>query len=379
MKKTIFTITFGVATLCLLGACGKNSGKKVANALTTSTTTAKAESPCLPFEDPSVNFVNSFFIVDTLDLVERSLDETGSLPTQREVNLGGTLGTATIAITEEMKLIFHQGGQTYELNPDQEAELSSASIKALDLDGDGLKEILVHTGDLFDLYVYGLESGSPELKGSMTMNNGFFITDDRTIVARLGTQGLCTLAHYDHGTLTVSEEESISRLMFMSKEYANLRYDFDECSADTIAPLLDVEHYAVCHQDMAVLHADLDGDGTDEQIVYAYASWGATQVDAISVIHHNDELDLFYPILETQETLGIEDDGEGYFVHVNDPIQLSAVDCDGDSLPEVVVTIGRQHANASFIFKLDKQGDVTMLKHFRLDRKPTVKDMSILG
>lgn len=376
MKRTIFTLTFGVAALCLLGACGKNSGKMVANALAPSTTTTKAESPCLPFEDPSINFANVFFIVDTLDLVERSMEETGSLPTQREVNMGGNLGTATIAISDDIKMVFRQGDQTYELNPGPE-ELSSASIKALDLDGDGLKELLVHTGDLFDLYVYGLESGRPELKGSMTTNSGFFVTDDRTIVARIGSQGLCSLAYYDHGTLTVSDDEGISRLMFLSKEYANLRYDFDECSADTIAPLLDVKRYAVCHQDMAVLHADLDDDGTDEQIVYAYASWGATQVDAISIIHHNDEIDLFYPILETQETVGIEDNGEDCFVHVNDPIQLSALDCDGDSLPEVVVTIGRQHANASFIFKLDKQGDVTMLKHFRLDRKPTVKDMRI--
>lgn len=66
----------------------------------------------------------------------------------------------------------------------------------------------------------------------------------------------------------IDEDYLITHLMLKSNEYANLRYDFDECTEDSVAPLLDTKHYAICDKDMAVLHVNLDGDGVREQIAY---------------------------------------------------------------------------------------------------------------
>ncbi len=136
-------------------------------------------------------YLNVFFPVDPIDLLEMDgesckgeLLEDGSV--SKKIQLGKKLGK-------------------YELLND--SDMTVCSMKAWDLDGDGEKEILVHTGDLFDLYIFQIQAGKPELCGRVGSNMGFFVKENHDIISRIGSQGVATLLRLVDGKLKILEED----------------------------------------------------------------------------------------------------------------------------------------------------------------------------
>lgn len=208
MKLNSITAIILCAILAVFVACkGKKEEAKVTASEPNLTSQENEVTSCPSLKDSTIQYVNIFFRVDTLNLVERSIDMTGTLPTTRQVDMGGKIGTATLRITEDLMPQFCCKGQIFDLIHSGAGEkFCQMSIKAVDLDRDGLKELLVHDGDRFNIYVYGIESGTPELKGTLGENFGFYITDDLTIIALVGSQGLGSIAHYNNGKLIVDED-----------------------------------------------------------------------------------------------------------------------------------------------------------------------------
>lgn len=384
MKQIVKSIVISIIMLFAFVACNIIS-KKSDNSMQEQDEIHTDEnlSPCPLFNDTTIHFVNPYFKVDTTDLVERSIYETGTLPTHRIVDMGGRVGKAEIQISDRMFPEFCCNGDTFIINCMGEKKgigKTILSMKAADLDGDGTKELLVHNGEFSLLFIYKVDYyHKPNFRGSISENSEFFITNDRTIVARTGSQGQCTRAHFTNGCLKVNREEdyAISTLMFHSKDYGNLRYDFDECSDDKLAPLLDTKKYSISNKGMTVLHEDLNDDGTMEQIVYFHSTVGITSRDYLTIIYNNTEVDLLGSILGIKEVVGVIENTDLDDVRVIKPIQLSSLDCDNDGIPELIVSIGSFQRNSSIIFKMDKNGCVDLVKHIKLNRKPTEEDMTL--
>lgn len=154
-------------------------------------------------------YLNVFFQVDPIDLLEMDgesckgeLLEDGSV--SKKIQLGKKLGEANFII-KLPKVYIEHGGTKYELLND--SDMTVCSMKAWDLDGDGEKEILVHTGDLFDLYIFQIQAGKPELCGRVGSNMGFFVKENHDIISRIGSQGVATLLRLVDGKLKILEED----------------------------------------------------------------------------------------------------------------------------------------------------------------------------
>lgn len=316
-------------------------------------------------------YLNSFFPVAPDDLLEFDGNrcqggkiENGTAI--RDVSLGKKLGEAVFMIsTSRASLEFR--GKVYELVNDP--MMFVCSMKALDVDGDGEKEILLHSGDSFDLYIYQIREGKPELCGTLNSNYGFWVTDDYTMVSRIGSQGEATTGKLVNGKLE-TEERWLDHLMLCSKDLKNLRYDFDFTSDESLSPTLEAKSYALGKQEMTVLRKDLDHDGKEEQVVYYYSNWGMDPADQLCIIKNNSYIDLFESILSSDDVTGIVNEDDTYKIDAQ--IQLSAIDLDKDCVDEVIVTIGDEKSNSNYIFKLRGSAEVVLVNHLHYEGKRPV-------
>ena len=153
--------------------------------------------------------LNVFFEVDSTDLLEVDEDScAGGVMVNgvavKNVCLGKKLGDVTFMIGYSKACIDYKG-KVYELVND--SDMTICSMKAWDLDGDGEKEILVHSGDLFDLYIYQIQKGKTKLCGRLGSNYGFFVKENHDIISRIGSQGEAILSRLVDGKLEICQED----------------------------------------------------------------------------------------------------------------------------------------------------------------------------
>lgn len=292
----------------------------------------------------------------------------------KKVSLGRGAGEATFILEkngDSVLPLFEYRGKMFELSEICEvpADFSTASIAAWDLDNDGVKEVLLHTGEMMVIFIMTV-TGNPEspLKcvGSMSNNWEFFVTDDGVIVSMCGSQGSADKAVLRNGRLEMLEYDGgIDKLLISSKAFHNLEYVFEDNSAAcrVHTPLLQTRNYIICHSsDMRGDHAmdvDLDGDGVAEQLYMGNPGWGATDVDIIRVNSRKESLSLEDEIMDDPVVIRT---GEYEWV-VRDYLQLSAVDVDGDGRLEVVLTGGTPQRTSTYVFDYRKDA-LVLLNHF---------------
>lgn len=159
--------------------------------------------------DDTYQYLNCFFEVEPTDLLEVDEDScAGGVMVNgvaiKNDYLGKNLGEATFMIDFPKACIDYKG-KVYELVSD--SDMTLCSMKAWDLDGDGEKEILVHTGDLFDLFLFQIQQGKPNLCGRLVSNFGFFVKENHDIISRIGSQGEATLSRLVDGKLEIWQED----------------------------------------------------------------------------------------------------------------------------------------------------------------------------
>ena len=148
------------------------------------------------------------------DNLEADYEKVESQVSER-VTIGKGYGTGVVDIrnsSEEGLVPFITlAGNEYKLFPETRTSdyCYYASVSLLDLDSDGKNEILVHDGDGFCLYIYGVEGGKPVLLGEMSCNSGIILTEDGLLVTRIGSQGLAEFAFLKDGELKILKEFSI--------------------------------------------------------------------------------------------------------------------------------------------------------------------------
>lgn len=243
-----------------------------------------------------------------------------------------------------------------------------ATLVVSDLDGDGCKEILYHSGDIMTLNIFsvGEEPGCLSYAGSIPCNSGFFQTDDGRIVSLFGSQGSACIARYADGHLEFTEEDGIDRLLFASKEYHNLRYSFDDTSADDRKhkPLFKTTDYIICHKsDIAGCHAlkmDLDNDGVMEDLYFGNLGWGATTIDNIRVNAVTESYSIMDVMIGNRDSIAL--DITEFDRTVKDYLQLSAFDVDCDGTPEIIASAGTRRKSSNYIFTYDN--GLSLKDHF---------------
>lgn len=247
-------------------------------------------------------------------------------------------------------------------------DVTMATLVATDLDGDGCKEILFHSGDIMTLNIFsvGEETGWPSYAGSIPCNSEFFQTDDGRIVSLFGSQGGAFIARYADGHLEFTEEDGIDRLLFASKEYHNLRYSFDDTSAEDRKhkPLFKTTDYIICHKsDIAGCHAlktDLDNDGVMEDLYFGNLGWGATTIDNIRVNAGTKSYSIMDVMIENHDSIAL--DITEFDRTVKDYLQLSAFDVDCDGTPEIIASAGTRKKSSNYIFTYDN--GLSLKDHF---------------
>ena len=299
-----------------------------------------------------------------IDGIEAASDSIYS-SISKVVPLGGGLGNGTITIenVDSLGLVCSMSikGTEYVLYPDGAL---FASISLLDIDHDGLNEILVHDGDMFSLIVYGLAGGKPKRLGVMGCNFGFMLTDDGILVARIGSQGSANMAHLKNGKLTISEDEIIDKLLTSSKDYENLRYVFDDTVDEdrSIARIYPADEYIICDQGTIygdhAFSVDLDGDGRKEQLYIGRPSWGMQIFDEMRVIIPGTRTT--YDLAER-----VSNSGEDSIFKKSDfdrmfdgTVQLSAKDIDGDGKKEIIASFSNGGKRRDFVWSFDRKNGV---------------------
>lgn len=202
MKKAPFLLYLTVITFMFFTACGNR--QKVCG---------DSEQDSLKVAEQNIGdsyqHLNVFFKVEPTDLLEMDEDScAGGVMVNgvavKSVYLGKNLGDVTFMIDCPKACIDYKG-KVYELVSD--SDMTFCSMKAWDLDGDEEKEILVHTGDLFDLFIYQIQKGKPNLCGRLWSNFGFFVKENHDIISRLGSQGEATLSRLVDGKLEIWQED----------------------------------------------------------------------------------------------------------------------------------------------------------------------------
>lgn len=353
-------------------SCGNHVGKGGTGSLqqTPSSVTYEVtdeEDAAIDSEEDSPSF-NPFFCPDLedCDLIEAA-EENLQKSVSMEVDLGNGSGKATVLIQKDraggMKAILKSGRKTHVLYPlsktDGEAYL--LSVCAYDLDGDGVKELMTHNGDLFSLRIFQTDHAAPKLAGSLSCNFGFFVTDDGLIVSRLGSQGLATIARYSKGNLEIIDEEAyIDKLMMASKDYRNLRYRFDdnEMECHEIERIYPADRYIICDQGSIYgdncFSVDLDGDGSPEQLYLSRPGWGVNSWDEMRVIlpGTRTSFSLTDVILEDGDPRAVET--KKFDWRFTDLVQLSAKDVDGDGRMEIVASLGSREDHVDYVWSFDR-------------------------
>ena len=307
------------------------------------------------------------FVFPKTDGLEASTDSLASF-VSKTVDLGGAIGKARIAIENVDSLglmpTLMIKGREYPLTPHN---CIFSTISMLDLDGDGVKELLVHDGDQFSLFIYSVAKGKPEKLGIMECNNGFWLTDDGILFARLGTQGLGSMACLKDGELRILEDDGIDKLMFCSKEYSNLKYVFDDTSDKdrTLERIYPADEYIICDQGTIfgdhAFSIDLDGDGKKEQLYLGRPGWGMQQFDIMRVIipGTRTSYDLASDVFQTAGVRGVKK--SDFDCEFSGTVQLSAKDVNGDGRKEIIATVGEDGHWANFIWSFDRNTGVSLI------------------
>ena len=202
MKKTPFLLCLTVITFMVFIACG-NRQKECGDSGQDSVNVENQHN------DKTYQHLNIFFEVDSTDLLEVDEDScAGGVMVNgvavKNVCLGKNSGDVTFMI-DCPKACLKYKGKVYALVND--SDMTFCSMKAWDLDGDGEKEILVHTGDLFDLYIYQIQKGKTKLCGRLGSNYGFFVKENHDIISRIGSQGEAILSRLVDGKLEICQED----------------------------------------------------------------------------------------------------------------------------------------------------------------------------
>lgn len=250
----------------------------------------------------------------------------------------------------------------------QIGDLDMTAVAALDLDGDGNKELLLDMGSAFCIHVFSVGKGREVLKhaGIMDCNSGFFLTDDNRIVCMFGSQGNATIYRYQDGKIITLDEEGLDRLMMDSKDYHNLRYEFDDTSEQDrgYTPLFPTDRYIICHHDNVigfhVMKVDLDGDGINEELFIGNQGWGAQYVDMVRVNAVTTSYSITAVMNDAEDTVALESDE--FDTRVKDYMQLSALDIDNDGRLEVIASAGTVESNSNYVFSYNN--GLTLLRHF---------------
>lgn len=202
MKNKFFLLCFTAITFMFFIACGNrqqacgDSGQDSVNVEN-------------QYNDETYQRLNVYFKVDSTDVLEVNEDNcAGGVMVNgvavKNVCLGNNLGDVTFMIGCSKACIDYKG-KVYELVSD--SDMTLCSMKAWDLDGDGEKEILVHTGDLFDLFIYQIQKRRPTLCGRLGSNYGFFVKENHDIISRIGSQGEAILSRLVDGKLEICQED----------------------------------------------------------------------------------------------------------------------------------------------------------------------------
>ena len=247
-------------------------------------------------------------------------------------------------------------------------DLDMTAVAALDLNGDGDKELLLDTGSAFCIHVFSVGKGRESLKhaGMMDCNSGFFLTDDNRIVSMFGSQGTATIYRYQNGKIITLDDEGLDRLLMDSKEYHNLRYEFDDTSEQDrgFTPIFLTDRYIICHHDnivgFHVMKVDLDGDGINEELFIGNQGWGAQYVDMVRVNAVTTSYSITAVMNDADDTVALENNE--FDSRVKDYMQLSALDIDNDGRLEVIASAGTVENNSNYVFSYNN--GLTLLRHF---------------
>lgn len=313
------------------------------------------------------------FVFPEIDGLEASSDSLISF-VSKTVDLGDTIGKARIAIENVDSLglvaLLMLKGREYTLFPHREntGACLFLSISLLDMDGDGVKEVLVHDGDMFSLIIYSMAGGDPKMLGTMECNNGFWLTDEGILFARLGTQGLGSMACLKDGELRILEDDGIDKLMFSSKEYSNLRYVFDDTSDQdrTLDRIYPADEYIICDQGSIygdhAFSTDLDGDGKKEQLYLGRPGWGIQVIDIMRVIlpGTRTSFDLASDIFRSGDESLV--DSKGFDQTFRGTVQLSVKDINADGRKEIVATLGDNGHYANFVWSFDRRTGISFIE-----------------
>lgn len=379
-KRLIINLALSLLTAIAI-SCGNNGGKRgkdckqqVASEVPDTTNIAIEEEKEVS-DVPEPIFRNPFFTPynEIEDLVDAA-DETLTSPVCKGIDLGKGFGRATLSIQRDsgskLNGVLKTDDRTYVLYPmsDNDGAAYFLTVCAYDLDGDGLKELMVHDGDMFSLMIFRMKQSGPEYVGMMSCNWGWFITDDHLIVSFMGSQGGATLARYKNGKLDIIDETYyVDKVMRSSKDFMNLRYKFDdnEKECHEIEKIYPADRYIICDQESIYgnncFSVDLDGDGRREQLYLSRPGWGATCGDEILVIlpGTRTSFSLTGDILEDNDPRAVEV-GEFDWRFVN-LVQLSAKDVNGDGNLEIVASLGSREDHVDYVWSFDRKNGTKMI------------------
>ena len=298
------------------------------------------------------------------DLIEYNSDSCNVSIIRKPVNFGKGLGDGELIINFEHDgphFIVKLNGRKVLDEPRGNAE---STLAAYDFDGDGRKEVFYQNGDLFSLAVYGFKGRKLEELGFVTCNNGLIITDDGLCASRYGSQGLCDMFRIKDGKMEISEGEAIDLLLFSSDDLRNLRYSFQDTSKEDRLPnpMFDADIYIMPESSYGshVFNVDLDKDGRPEQLYLGDDPRGFSYL-RLQIPGSRTSYDLI-DLMDEEDTVAFRSDT--YDIRLQDKVQLSAKDTDGDGMLEVIVTAGSHEKNSNYIFKYTRDKGPELIRMY---------------
>jgi len=309
---------------------------------------------------------NSMFYCHTPipDLIEYNYDSCNVSIIRKPVDFGKGLGDGELIINFEddgPHFIVKLKGREVLNEPRGNAE---STLAAYDFDGDGRKEVFYQNGDEFSLTVFGFKGRELEELGYVTCNSGIIITDDGLCASRYGSQGLCDMFRIRDGKMEISQDEDIDPLLFLSNDFRNLRYSFEDTSKEDRLPnpMFDADIYIMPESSYGnhALNVDLDKDGRPEQLYTGEDASGNIYIRLI--IPGTRTSYSLLDFMDSTDTVAFRPDC--YDIRLQDKVQLSAKDTDGDGVLEVIVTAGSREKNSNYVLKYSRDKGPKRIKRY---------------
>ena len=166
------------------------------------------------------------------------------------------------------------------------------------------------------------------------------------------------------GKMEISERECIDFLLFLSNDFRNLRYSFEDTSKEDRLPnpMFDADIYIMPESPYGshTLNVDLDNDGRPEQL---YTGEDARGIIYIRLIIPGTRTSYnLLELMDSTDTIAFRTDR--WDLGFKDKIQMSAKDTDQDGVLEVIVTAGSHEKNSNYIFKYSRSKEPELIKKY---------------